>query len=326
MDIINDIAVSVAVITYNHGKFISQALESILMQNINFEYEIVIGDDCSPDDTQLIIQEYIRKYPDRINPILRKENIGIRKNADDIKKRCKGKYIIILEGDDYWTDPNKLQMQFNFLESHPEYIAVAHWCEVVDENGNISDEYAHKHYTFNFNKNIYSLKDYQKGRIPGHVNTILFRNIYLKSVYEYEKIFSANSIMGDRTLYLILVLLGDIFVFHKEMSHYRYVKKKGNTNYCSKIIGKNQSLSFFNYYSDLERYVYEIMGRKISLRGLKYQRFYSSISSVIKNPTEENKDIMKKIYSKLDQWEMIRFLPILLIKQIVNSIIWRMKD
>lgn len=325
-DSINDIAVSIAMVTYNHGKYIAQALESVLMQNVNFNYEIVIGEDCSPDDTQLVIQEYVEKYPNKIKAIFRTQNIGGRRNFNDIYKRCTGKYLIALEGDDYWLDPDKLQMQFDFLEAHPEYIATSHWCEVMDESGNISNEYAHKYHTFNFDNNIYSYKDYQKNRIPGHINTILYKNIYLNPEYDYEKMFNSNAIVGDRTLFLILVLLGDVFVRHKIMSCYRYVKKIDHTNYCSRMMGKNELLMWYDYYEDLERYTYELMGRKISLRGLKYQMFISSISITIKNPTIENKNIIKKIYNKLDKWDMVRFSPGAVISKIINSIIWRMFD
>lgn len=308
-DVINNIIVSVAMITYNHEKYIAQALESVLMQKVSFKYEIVIGDDCSPDNTQLVIREYAEKYPDKINAILRTENLGGINNLDDVLKKCRGKYLIILEGDDYWTDTDKLQIQHDFLASHPEYIAVSHWCEVVDEKGNISNEVAHKYYTFNFYKNVYSLQDYQKNFIPGHINTILFRNMYLETDYDYTKIYNANTLVGDRTLFLILVLLGDVYVYHKIISHYRYVRKVGNTNHSSQLIGKNGTMMFYDYFEQLERSSYEIMGREISLRSLKYPYFFSSIKVAIKNPTDTNIDIVKKIYRKMDKWELMKFLP-----------------
>lgn len=115
--------VSIWMLTFNHEKYLHQSLESVLMQKRNFDLEIVIGDDFSRDETRKIISAYQLKYPQIIKPILRKYNIGIAKNFEDTWFKCKGKYIALLEGDDYWTDPFKLQKQVNFLEGNTEYVA-----------------------------------------------------------------------------------------------------------------------------------------------------------------------------------------------------------
>ncbi len=120
----NKLLVSINCITFNHEKYIKEALESFLMQKTNFEYEILIHDDASTDNTADIIRKYEKKYPDIIKPIYQEENqyskkVNISKNFQ--YPRAKGKYIAICEGDDYWTDPNKLQKQVDFLESNPEF-------------------------------------------------------------------------------------------------------------------------------------------------------------------------------------------------------------
>ena len=118
----SEVLVSVWMITYNHEKYISQALESILMQKSNYDVEVVIGEDYSTDQTRKIIQEYEKKYPTIIKPIYHKENVGAIRNAFEFcLPKLKGKYIACLEGDDYWTDPNKIQKQVDFLENHPDY-------------------------------------------------------------------------------------------------------------------------------------------------------------------------------------------------------------
>lgn len=117
--------VSVCCITYNHAPYISQCVDGFLMQKTSFPYEIIINDDCSSDGTTEILKEYAEKYPDLIQLILHDENQyskGIRRIlATFVYPLVKGKYIAICEGDDYWTDPNKLQKQVDFLESHPDY-------------------------------------------------------------------------------------------------------------------------------------------------------------------------------------------------------------
>ncbi len=109
-------------ITYNHGKFIEQAIEGVLMQQTDFPVELVIGEDCSPDDTREICIRYQQKYPDRIKLHLPEKNIGSLANFEKILWECsKGyKYTAMCEGDDYWSDPLKLQKQVDYLEAHPD--------------------------------------------------------------------------------------------------------------------------------------------------------------------------------------------------------------
>lgn len=108
-------------ISYNHDKYISQAIEGVLMQKTNFPIELVISDDFSSDNTQLIIEQYAAKNNKLINPIYRKINMGSMANFIDTFNYCSGKYIAICDGDDYWTDPYKLQKQVDFLEVNNEY-------------------------------------------------------------------------------------------------------------------------------------------------------------------------------------------------------------
>jgi len=117
------IVVSISCITYNHAPYIRECLEGFLMQDCDFEYEILIHDDASTDGTQEIIEEYVQKYPDLIKPIYQTENQWskeIRPTFSFNLPRAKGKYIALCEGDDYWTDPLKLQKQVDFLENNSD--------------------------------------------------------------------------------------------------------------------------------------------------------------------------------------------------------------
>jgi glycosyltransferase involved in cell wall biosynthesis len=112
--------VSISLITYNHEKYIRQSVESILMQEVNFDYEIVIGEDCSTDHTRDILLELQSKHPDKIRLLLPEKNLGMVKNFATLIEASQGQYIAMLDGDDYWTSPHKLQKQVDFLDSHPE--------------------------------------------------------------------------------------------------------------------------------------------------------------------------------------------------------------
>lgn len=124
--------VSVCMITYNHENFVSQAIESVLMQRTNFVFELVIGDDCSTDRTREIVNEYYKKYPKIIKLRLPEKNLGMQLNFIENLNACNGKYIALCEGDDYWTDPYKLQKQVDFLEANPEYGLVHTGANVVN--------------------------------------------------------------------------------------------------------------------------------------------------------------------------------------------------
>lgn len=126
--------VSVLMITYNHEKYISQALESILSQQVCFEYEIVIGEDCSKDNTRKIILEYLRKHPDKIRLLSQEKNLGMLRNYTRTFKECKGKYIAVLDGDDYWISPDKLQRQVDYLCRNLECSFCFHEMNVLYED------------------------------------------------------------------------------------------------------------------------------------------------------------------------------------------------
>ncbi len=151
--------VSVCVITYNHARFIKQTLEGILHQKTNFSFEILIGEDHSSDGTREICRHYAATYPDKIRLFLRKrEDVKIyfgkpigQNNFQATLKEVKGKYIALCEGDDYWTDPLKLQKQVDYLESHPEAGGCFHDVCTVDGNDQIL-----KSTYYTPEKNIYS--------------------------------------------------------------------------------------------------------------------------------------------------------------------------
>ncbi|MEA2107185.1 MAG: glycosyltransferase [Bacteroidota bacterium] len=138
----NDIALSICMITFNHEKYIGKAIEGVLKQKTSFSFELLIGEDCSSDNTRNIVKEYETKYPEIISAQYPSTNRGMVNNFLSILQYASGKYIALCEGDDYWTDPYKLQKQVDFLENNPDYGMISSDIILVDSNGDrIEDTY-----------------------------------------------------------------------------------------------------------------------------------------------------------------------------------------
>ena len=146
---------SVLIITYNHEKYIREAVMSVLKQKTSFDIEIVIADDCSTDKTSTILKDLQNQYPDRINLLLRNKNLGMNRNFWDGFVKCHGEYVGLLEGDDYWIDPYKLEKQVDLLVRTPQATICFGKVKMVDENG---DEIGY--YPFSTLPNLLDVKFY----------------------------------------------------------------------------------------------------------------------------------------------------------------------
>lgn len=135
--------ISIICNTFNQEKYIGEALDSFLMQKVNVPFEILVHDDASTDNTPEIIKEYEAKYPDVIKPIYQVENQyskGVSITPKIQIPRAKGKYVAFCEGDDYWTDENKLQIQLDFMEANPEYTLCCHAYSMVNKDRTLIEE------------------------------------------------------------------------------------------------------------------------------------------------------------------------------------------
>lgn len=136
----NEPLLTVCLITYNQAPYVEQSLDSIFMQKTDFAWELVIADDYSTDGTRKILQEYKKRYPKQVKLILQKSNKGPEDNWLDLISYPRTKYVLYAEGDDYFTDPSKLQRQVNFLESHPDFTICFHPVKVIYEGESHPDE------------------------------------------------------------------------------------------------------------------------------------------------------------------------------------------
>ncbi|MDD5371922.1 MAG: glycosyltransferase [Sulfurimonas sp.] len=169
--------VSVCTITYNHEKYIHEAIDSFLMQETDFPFEIIIGEDCSIDTTKKIVEEYIQKYPNIIRLITSDNNVGMQENGKRTIEACLGKYIAICEGDDFWTDKNKLQIQKDFLYNNFEYVICYTDCQPFNENGLMNID-------FGGARRDLTTDELQKAT-PIYTLTVMFKNVIKEFPQEY---------------------------------------------------------------------------------------------------------------------------------------------
>ena len=212
--------VSICSITYNHAPYIRQCLDGFLMQKTNFKYEIIIHDDASTDGTAEIIKEYVEKHPDLITPVFQTENQyskGLRGfYTKFVYPRAKGKYIALCEGDDYWTDPLKLQKQVDFLEANPDYVLCSTRFTIYSQyNQSMSEELLP--IIGNDDDLTYLLDDYILDKIwYTQPLTSMFRKI--------ERVFDAHkacSYSKDATLFYLLLKEGKGMLLKDVMGVYR---------------------------------------------------------------------------------------------------------
>lgn len=212
----NRIMVSIECNAYNHEDFIAEALDSMLMQKADFAFEILIHDDASTDRTADIIRSYEQKYPDIVKPIYQTENQYSQNLPFEVynSERGLGKYIAICEGDDYWTDPEKLQKQVDYMEAHPECSMCVHAAEKVSSETK---------------KRVASVRPSNKNKIFSVEEVIegggeLFATNSI--MYSREKIpgmpeFYLNATIGDYPVVILGALSGTFYYMDQNMAAYR---------------------------------------------------------------------------------------------------------
>ena len=293
----NNILVSVIMVAFNHEKFIKKAIESVLNQQTNFNYEIIIHDDASTDETANIIRKYQSKYPEKIHSILATENKyskGIKFTSKELIPMARGKYYAFIECDDYWTDMNKLQKQVDYLEQHSEVVAAAHRHNIIDENDNVLDSslngiqldrcFNHKD-AFEFGEKLF------------HPNTVLIRTEIVKNE-EYAKGTELCKLGSHSFLVYYLAMKGDIYVSSEIMSVWRKVVVVGGNSYSSREITYPITYSIMQLekvcnYRDFFNGFYDFSDKIIDYGLSAY------ISLKFKKEENINKKDLKKKYRKL---------------------------
>ena len=208
----NNPKVAVFMVAYNHADWIKQAVEGVLMQETNFPVKLFIGEDYSTDDTREICLGYKEKYPDKIELILNKENIGSSANALNIYKKCfeYGDYTAMCEGDDYWTDKIKLQKQVDFLEANSDFSGCFHRFEFIYENSDQESRLSNEN-----QKEVVTFEDLILRNCIGTASLV-----YRNNLFNLPDWFNTCPI-GDLPLFLLVANCGKIGFLDETMSAYR---------------------------------------------------------------------------------------------------------
>jgi len=209
-----DLVISVCMITYGHEKYIREAIEGVLIQKCDFEVELIIANDCSPDNTNSIIENILENHPEKISVkyFNHDKNLGMMPNFIFALQQCSGKYIALCEGDDYWTDHLKLQKQVDFLEANSDYVLCFHQVDILKLDGEIVEDFITK--VPDDYETIESLVTF--GNYI-HTPSVVFRNVIKEFPFEFQL-----SPIGDYFLYIMLAEYGKIKYLNEKMAVYRF--------------------------------------------------------------------------------------------------------
>lgn len=286
--------VSVCMITYAHENFIEQAINGVLMQECDFEIELILSNDRSPDNTDDVIQRIIKEHPraSRIRYLNQEKNLGMGANFLAALAACTGKYIALCDGDDYWTDAHKLQKQVDFLEANPDYVLNFHKVSVLKTDGEIVADFLTdlpvQHET--------ALDIVEKGNYI-HTPSVVFRNV----VEQYPDEFIKSPI-ADHFLYILLSKYGKAKYFADDMAVYRYgvgiLTSKSNVKMTTDLIRFYSCLLAYLEDQKLKEIIFKKQDLAIDrlIAFTKYQSTRNTFLSKDKSLLDLGKIILKKTF------------------------------
>ena len=216
---------SVLISVYNHERYIEECLRSIAAQKTTFDFEVLVGEDCSPDNSRQILKDLEPSLPDNFTILYREHNMGAVKNGEDLYARARGKYLVDFEGDDYMLYDHKFQEQVDFLEAHPEYSAIFTNVLVVDEDSQpLKEGYPQcAKEDYSYRENFYSF-------LPGQSGTsVCRRQDYFDARDNFMALKTYDFYPGDRRNAFMFLTMGKVRCVQENWSAYRHVIKGGSS-------------------------------------------------------------------------------------------------
>lgn len=244
--------VSVLMPSYNHENTISEAIDSFLTQQCNFDTELLIGNDASIDNTFQVAKKYADKYPDKIKLINHSTNLGLLKNYKSLISIAQGEYFAILESDDFWTDTKKLQKQIDFLDANPNYgISYTRWERL--RNGELTEK------GFDAIKLMKKYPDllYERFLLRNIIKspTVVFRRSFYERYCDIDEYIRLNFITFDYPVWLSLIRNSSLHFLNEPTAVYRYLSSSISNN------GKlNKKIEFEDNISKIRNYIIALYG------------------------------------------------------------------
>ena len=304
--------VSVDMITYKHEAYIAQAIEGVLMQETNFEYDLIIADDCSPDKTEEIVKNIIATHPKGhiIKYFRHEKNIGMQANGLFAVQECKGKYIALCEGDDYWTDPYKLQKQVDFLEENPNFsLCVGGFTSFNEYSKKTSTHLISLNKDLNSKGFKFTLDDTMNQWLTKTLTAVFLRN---------EKVFSQiknYSFLRDIHLFYLILNTGNGFYFNEILGCYRI--HEGGVNSMKQ--GEVNNFNAYNVYRELYLLHNDNWTRIMFLKSTAHLLNFYIYNSFEKKSIYFKFKLYKQIISLISQLEELKFLISPLISEKLKS-------
>lgn len=296
--------VSVVILSYNQEKYIEKAIQSVLMQKTDFPFEILLGDDCSTDGTEKIVHA----YSDKIHIYCREHNIGGTKNHYDLLMRTKGEYITILEGDDYWIGENRLQVLADFLDLHPEYIAVGHTREVRNTKGELIGHEPN-------NQDSIECRITRNSVLFGEkklaVSALMYRNIFKNSKGKYGFIPTVDRHQDDIVIAQLLLAKGNAYNLNKCLGCYVFRRNTQEANFNSLYSEEEQLRRLYHIHQKTA----EFLGEKNMYDYNEAIRGCAILLSKLRHGKIRDFFRLAKIMGLKRIINMIRFIPIKILKK-----------
>lgn len=265
------VLVTIQCLVYNHEPYLRKCLDGFVMQQTTFPFEAIVHDDASTDNSAEIIREYAEKYPDIIKPILETENQYSKEDGSlrrIMREATRGKYIAICEGDDYWTDPHKLQMQVSFLESHPDYMMCVTEARVIAPDKTFWEWQTYK-------EDCEMPTEFIISRGVHYIQTCTY--LFKSDIYKEWPDVNNKCCIGDMPLFITCALKGKVYYFACRTGVYR--KSFSNDSWNSRI----------NKYSYDKRIAMEkniadtLFGLNEYSQGKYKQSFYYAVAYLVYN-------------------------------------------
>lgn len=272
---------SICVLTYNHAKYIEQAMESVLQQKFDFPIEIIVADDASTDGTQEILKE---KYSEVARLLLREKNIGAVKNLSGLLQETTGKYVIVLEGDDFWHIGNAISDMVYFLETNSKYVATSAIRDIGDENGEIISKAIYK----SSNNPVMTLRRFMCNEMFDWSATLIRREVV--HTFDFALACRTSRNVGDLTFCLMILQQGNIWLINSTLGVYRSQSKEGASNY-------NSTVSFWGYFTEHIKML-DILKKELEI-SLSWKKKYSYY--IVKALYHSPESRQMKYYSQIIQ-------------------------